>query len=186
MLDDLHAAIVDRLTADMPALQTCAAYPVIRQKIAIDAVLLELDELEPADFGDSTADFYARFVAYCIVDPTKAGAEMAVRNLAAEVAVRVSQEADFGFSEVQRSAEVLRVSEDSFKPELDSYLVWAVEFQIGLALGDVVWSADPADGVSVTTITVGDLDSVSTAHVMADGNEPSAESVVELPDQPKG
>jgi hypothetical protein len=187
MLDAIHAAIIARLSADITGLQTCAAYPKLQRKVSIPAVLLELDGLEEDDFGDGTADFTARFTAYCIISPNDTDADMSVRNLAATVAVRVSQEADFNVDAVQRSAEILRVGEDSFKPELDSYLVWAVEFQLGITLGETVWSATPATGVSVATITVGSLNNVGIAHSMAaGGDEPAADDLVPLPETPKG
>lgn len=184
MLDSLHTAIIARLTADLAGVY-CAAYPKLERTITLPAVLVELDELEPDDFGNEPFDCQARCTAYCIYDPTATNAELEVRNLAATVAVRVSQEADFGI-EVAKKAEVLRVGEDSFKPELDGYLVWAVEFQVGIHIGEDVWAANPADGVSVITITVGDLDIVHTDKLMADGNEPDAADDISLPEQPKG
>ncbi len=186
MLDSLHTAIVDRLAADIPGLGTCAAYPKIERKVALPAVLVELDELEPDDFGEGPFDCWARFTVYCIYDPVATDAELQVRNLAATVAVRVSQEEEFGAAEVVKAAEVLHVGPDGFKPELDGYLVWAVEFQIGISIGEAVWAANPADGVSVITVGVDDLDNVSASHVLADGNEPPADDSVDLPDQPKG
>lgn len=187
MLDALHAAIINRLTADLPGLGTCAAYPKIERRVTLPAVLVELDELEPEDFGDEAFGVLARFTAFCIYDPNAANAELEVRNLAATVAVRVSQEEDFGFDEVRKDAEVLRVGEDSFRPELDAYLVWAVEFELGVVIGENTWAKDPADGVSVVTITVGDLNSVGIDHSMADGtNEPEAVDNVDLPKTPKG
>lgn len=185
MLDSIHTAIVARLSADIPALATCAAYPRLQRKVSLPAVLVELDDLDPVDFGTERFDCWARFTAYCIYDPTLPNAELEVRKLAATVAVRVSQEADFG-EDIERVVEVLRVGEDSFKAELESYLVWAVEFQLGLSLGENEWSIDPAAGVSVTTITVGDLDSVYVAKQIADGSEPAADDEVSLPGQPKG
>lgn len=185
MLDSLHTAIVDRLNADIAGLGTCAAYPKIQRRVDLPAVLVDLVELEPADFGTDKFDCWAQFTAYCIVDPSDTNAELAVRNLAAEVAVRVSQEEDFGI-EVEKEAEVLRVGEDSFQPDLDGYLVWAVDFQIGLSLGEDVWSVDPAAGVPVTTITVGDLSTVSASKLIDNTDEPDASDTISLPEQPKG
>ena len=185
MLDSLHSAIIARLTADLTGLGTCALYPKLERRVVLPAVLVELTELEPDDFGDEQFGCYANFTAYCIYDPNATDAEKQVRNLAATVAVRVSQEDDFGL-DVQSGAEILRVGEDGFKPELDGYLVWAVDFRIGLLLGENVWSAAPATGASVATITVGSLNSVGITHVIADGHEPPAVDEVSLPATPKG
>ena len=103
------------------------------------------------------------------------------------VAVRVSQEEEFGLDCVRKPVDVLGVSEDSLKPELDGYLVWAVDFQLGIEIGEDVWAINPADGVSVVEISIGDLSSVGIDHSMAPGEaEPSAVDNVGLPEQPKG
>ena len=185
MLDALHTAIVARLSADIVALQTCAAYPKLTRQVVIPAVLLDLDELVPEDYGNEVGDFMLRFVAYCIVDPTAAGAELAARNLAAEVAVRAQQEGDFGF-EVETGVDVVRVGPDDFRAELEAYLVWSVEFTLGVNIGESVWSDQPADDISVTTITVGDLGAVDMAHQLPDPLAPAATDTLLLPDQPKG
>lgn len=185
MLDNLHIAIVDRFTADISGLATCDAYPSLQRRIGIPAVLIDMIELEPTDFGTDRFDCYALFTAYCIVDPNTANADLVVRNLATEVAVRVSQEADFGV-EVEREAEVTRVSEDNMRPDLDGYLVWAVDFQIGLSLGEDAWAINPADGVAVTEITVGDLDTVHVDKLIDNEDEPKTSDTISLPEQPKG
>lgn len=185
MLDELFAAIPARLSADIPGLGTCDIYPKLHRRVALPAVLLDMDELEPDEFGDGPLDCWARFTAYCVYDPNATNAELGVRNLAATVALRVTQEEDFGVA-VARSAEVLRVGPDDFMPEMEGYLVWSVEFRIGLSLGENVWAANPADGVSVITVGVEDLDAVDTSKRMADGQEPPAEDEILLPDQPKG
>jgi hypothetical protein len=184
MLSTLHTTIVARLTPDLPGVSV-AAYPKLERRVTLPAVLVDLEELEPDDFGEGAFDCWARFTAYCICDPNAAGADLAVRNLAATVAVRIKQEEDFGTT-VERQAEVLRVAPDAFRPDLDGYLVWAVEFRIGLALGETVWSANPAAGVSVATITVGDLNSAYTDKQLVSAAEPEAADLIDLPSTPKG
>lgn len=186
MLNALHDAIVERMTADLSGV-TVDAYPKLERRITLPAVLFDLDELEPNDFGEDGFGVIARFTAYCVADPNTDAAEMAIRNLAATVAVRVSQEADFGLDDVLTPAEVIRIGEDSFKPELDGYLVWAVDFEIGITIGENEWATNPADGVSVTTISVGEFSSVGADHSMTTGtDEPEAVDNVDLPDTPKG
>lgn len=155
MLDALHAAIVARLKVDIPTLLTVEAYPAIQRSVTIPAVLIDLDELAPDDFHDVTVGFQARFKAYCIVDPVPDAAEMDVRNLAAEVATRIIQERDFGVTEVEEGAEVLRIGPDVWKPELEGYLVWAVDFTVGISVGEGFWKYDPDPADAVQQITVG-------------------------------
>lgn len=185
MLSELHTAVVDRLAVDISSLATCASYPRLNRKIDIPAVLIDQTELEPADFGTDKFDCWVMFTAYCIVDPNQTDAELAVRNLAAQVAVRVSQEEDFSI-EVERAAEVVRVSEDNLNPDLEGYLVWSVDFQIGMALGEDAWLINPAADVAVTTITVGDLDTVHIDKLIDNEDEPETSDTISLPEQPKG
>ncbi len=184
MLDALHTAIIDRLKADLPSV-FIEAYPDLKRTVTLPAVLIDLEELEPDDFGEEPLDCWARFTAYCIYSPNATKADQQIRNLAAEVAVRVSQEADFGI-EIHKPVQVLRIAPDSFKDELEGYLVWAVEFQVGISIGEDVWSIDPADGVSVVEIELNDFNGADLDHVMADGDEPAAQDSIELPAQPKG
>lgn len=178
MLTDLHDAIVERLSADLPTLGTCAAYPKIRQSIALPAVLIECAELTPDDQGSATLDVTARFVAYCIYDPVAEDCENQVRDLAITVAVRVVQEATFG--QIVSSARIVRIGEDDFKPELDGYRVWAVEWTHDLTLGEAVWQGVPVVA-AVTTVTLGSFTVYAANHSMADGAlEPAAADHLDL------
>nr|BDD46292.1 hypothetical protein 12 [Gammaproteobacteria bacterium] len=184
-LTTLHDRIVTRLSSDMVA-TTVAAYPELPRKIDIPAVLIDLDDVDVADFGDGDRlGLLASFTAYCITDPSQANAEMIVRNLAVTVALRIFQEDDFG-ADVSRGAEIIRIGPDNLQPELEGYRVWSVAFEVGIEVGEDAYLADPADGVHVTTITIGDLNTVDISHVMADGNEPTAEDEISLPETPKG
>lgn len=186
LLDDIHAAIVSRLAANFPTVVLCEAYPADLDRLPLPALLLELGELEPTELGDDALDgFNGSFTVYCLYDETLAGAELAVRNLAVEVAVRIRQEGTFG-QDIERPAEVMRVAEDNMKPELDGYLSWAVDFQLGFTLGEDVWSDQPASGVPVTQVVLGDLSEVHLDHALADPEAPAADDLVNLPDQPKG
>ena len=176
MLDQIHTDIIARLAPDLSAqgLQTLEAYPELQRSVALPAVLLELSELAPDDFSDATVGFQARFTAYCIVDPIPDTADMDVRNLAAEVATRIIQEQDFGNAAVMERAEVLSIGPNEWKPELDGYLVWAVQFSLGVSVGEGYWRFDPAPGVAVTTITVGDCAIVHGENYAAPGEHTDA------------
>lgn len=178
MLTALHDAIVARLSADLPTLQTCARYPKLEGNVPIPAVLIDCEEITPDDQGSATLDVTVRFVAYCIVDPVLPGAELEVRNLAATVAVRVFQEEDFG--QPVGSARIVRIGEDDFRPELDGYFVWAVEWTHDMSLGEDYWQGAPISG-PVTTVTVGSLKVYTAQHSMADGaQEPAADDYLDL------
>ena len=185
MLSEIQTAIVDRLTPDLPGV-ACAAYPKLARKITIPAALVELDELEPGNFGVDEFGVAARFIVYCIVDHTAANAEIDVRNLAMKVAARVWQEETFGVDSVRSRVEIIRIGEDSINPDLEGYLVWSVEFEIGLVVGETEWNLNPVAGADVTTIVIGDLDGADITHTIADGLEPETVDKIDLPDQPKG
>jgi len=184
MLSAIHTAIVDRLTPDLPGV-TCATYPKLTRKIDIPAALVELDEIEPENFGVDEFGIAARFIVYCIIDHTTVDAELVVRNLAMKVAARVWQEEDFGVDAVRSKVEIIRIGDDSLNPDLEGYLVWSVEFEVGLAVGETEWSNNPVAGVDVTTIEIGDLDGVDMTHTIADG-APVASDSLDLDEQPKG
>lgn len=178
MLTELHNAIITRLRADMPTLGTCAAYPKLEQSVLLPAVLIECAELLPDDQGSATLDVTARFVAYCIYDPVATDAEMQVRELAITVAVRVFQESTF--SQPVSSARIVRLGEDDFKPELDGYRVWAVEWTHDFSLGEPVWKGLPVVG-AVATVPIGSFKVYTADHSMAVGLlEPAATDRIDL------
>jgi len=186
MLDNLEDRIIARLQADFPAAQVLL-YPENHTRFNLPAILLDLNELAYEDEDGGRLMFTARFVAYCLENPNGADAERTVRNFATEVAVRIHQEEDFGADDVTRNANIIDVGPNAFRPELHSYICWAVEFEIGITVGEGVWNGAPADGVPVTTIEVGDLNTAHLNHSMAAGaDEPVAEDTINLPDQPKG
>jgi len=185
MLDELLNAIVARLNTDIPGLAVCEAYPKLEKSIALPALLTEIDDIDPGDFGNETFDCWVRLKTFCIYDRIEANSSLEVIKLATAVAVAITQEDDFGLS-VEKGADIFAVGPDDFKAELDGYHVWSVEYRIGITLGETEWLADPADGVPVSQITVGDLSSIDINHVLADGNEPSSGDSINLPEQPKG
>ena len=185
MLSAIHTAIVDRLTADLPGV-ACAAYPDLSDSIIVPAALVELDEMEPENFGVDEFGIAARFIVYCIVDHATPTAELVVRNMAMKAGVRIWQEEDFGVDAVRSKVEIIRIGADSLNPDLLGYLVWSVEFEIGLVVGEAEWDMNPLDGADVSVIETDDLDDVNMTHVIADGLEPVAEDLLNLPEQPKG
>jgi len=153
VLTDLHNAIVTRLQTDMPELQSCETYPDLNHdsSIALPGVLIEMDTgIEPAtDDGTDRLCITTRWRAYCIYDPNQPNADLEVRNLAVSVAVKIKLASRFGQS--VNPAQIVHIGEDAFKPELDSYLVWVVEWEHGICLGTSIWDSV---GVTPTEINV--------------------------------
>lgn len=137
MLDNLaqlHTAIVAGLKAKMPTIPTIAAYPNIKRRVTLPAVLVELDEIEPGtDPGTGETALIGRMQARCIIDPSLPDADILVRELAARVAVALQAET-WGLP--IGVASLVQIGEDGFKPELDGYIVWLVEWTHEFHLGE--------------------------------------------------
>lgn len=140
MLDNLaqlHTAIVSGLCSKLAGIPTVEAYPVIQRRIHLPAVLLELAEMEPGgDPGTGETALVGRFQARAIVDPNQPAADLQVRELAARIAVALTHET-WGL-EIS-VAQLVQIGDDAFKPELDGYLVWVVEWTHEFHLGAAAW-----------------------------------------------
>ncbi|MBA8757701.1 hypothetical protein HCR18_01025 [Wolbachia pipientis] len=135
---NLHTAICNKLREEIPAIQTCEVYPAIRREIIAPAVFVELASLEPGkDPGTEEFALRARFEARIVVDGTVEDSSVVVRSLAAEVA-RVVNKNTWNVENVL-PGEFLSAEVDNFKPELDAYLVWLVEWVHELYTGQLMW-----------------------------------------------
>ena len=126
-LSELHTAIFDHLTAALPGVHVLPPYPDIRRAIkALPALIVELTGLEPGDDpGTGEVALIGRFTGHVIVDPNLPEANMRVREIAIALARELNRQ-DFGLPiGIARLADM---GEDGFSPDLDSYLVWAVEW----------------------------------------------------------
>ena len=139
MLDNLaqlHEAIVFGLRKKIPGM-TIDTYPVIERRISLPAIVIELSEMDPSgDPATGETALIGRFAARAIVDPNDDDAYMKVRELAARIAVAITHETwglPIGI------AQIVQIGEDSFKPELDGYLVWVVEWAHEFHLGEMLW-----------------------------------------------
>lgn len=136
---DLHQKICTTLKEEIPAIQTCEVYPTIRREIIAPAVFVELSSLEPGkDPGTEELALRARFEARIVVDGTVEDSQVVVRSLAAEVA-RVVNKNTWGVKNIL-PGEFLSAEVDNFKPELDAYLVWLVEWGHEVHVGKSIWS----------------------------------------------
>ncbi|UZE38205.1 hypothetical protein [Wolbachia endosymbiont of Drosophila pseudotakahashii] len=149
---DLHQKICTMLKEEIPAIQTCEVYPAIRKELLAPALFVELVSLEPGkDPGTEEFALRARFEARIVVDSTVENASIIVRSLAAEVA-RVVNKNTWNVKNIA-PGEFLSAGGDDFKPELDAYLVWLVEWVHELHTGESIWSEI---GVIPHTISVGE------------------------------
>jgi hypothetical protein len=150
-LNDLHKAIYTTLKAEISSIQTCDIYPIIRTTIVAPAVFVELASLEPGrDPGTEELALRARFEARIIIDSTIENAAIVVRSLAAEVA-KVVNKNTWGMN--VSPAEFISAEVDGFKPELDSYLVWLVNWVHEIHLGESVWK----DTIKPHAIEIGEM-----------------------------
>ncbi|WGS51754.1 hypothetical protein LFL96_04910 [Paraburkholderia sp. D15] len=137
---------------DVPAID---AYPRIGKRIPTPCIAIEMSEMEPGhDPGNGQTSLIGRFQARAIVDPLGPHADLAVRQLAARIACAVQGET---WGVPVTPAKLVQIGDDPFKPELDAYLVWLVEWTHEFDLGDVtqpfpgsgavvVWGVDPETG----------------------------------------
>ncbi|HDR9148100.1 hypothetical protein [Burkholderia vietnamiensis] len=154
-LKALHEAIERDMRVKLPTIKRIEAYPRLGQKIETPLIAIELNEFEPGhDDGTGDVALIARMQARVVFDPIDEGAELAVREVAARVAM-VAHGNTWGLPITP--GKVVQVAEDPFRPQLDTYCVWLVEwtheFGIGMELDEipdgrsVVWGVDPGTGL---------------------------------------
>ncbi|MFP3016235.1 MAG: hypothetical protein ACEY3L_01730 [Wolbachia sp.] len=149
---DLHNAICTTLKKEIPAIQTCEVYPAIRKELIAPAVFVELSSFEKGhDPGTEELALKARFEARIVIDSTIENAPIIVRTLAAEVAKVVNKST---FSMNISPGEFLSAEPDGFRPELDAYLVWVVDWVHEIHIGESVWSET---GIKPHIIEIGNV-----------------------------
>jgi len=159
-LIDCADALVDKLRIQLPDIPviTADAPPQAQRSLRVPAVYLEIDSIEPLqEAGDSRLLADLRWQARVLVDPNQPRADLLVRALAARVAVALH--------EIRRPIpghghiRLATASDDAFRPEIDGYKVWVVEFNIELALG----ALEPP-GITPSEIHVGIDPKIGTGH----------------------
>ncbi len=102
------------------------------------AIFVELASLEPGkDSGTEELALKARFEARIVIDSTIENAPIIVRTLAAEVA-KVVNKNTWNVKNVS-PGEFISGGEDGFRPELDAYLVWMIEWVHTIHVGRSIW-----------------------------------------------
>ncbi|BET28481.1 hypothetical protein wCauATS_06830 [Wolbachia pipientis] len=149
---DLHNAICTTLKREISSIQTCEVYPAIRKELVAPAVFVELSGFEKGhDPGTEELALKVRFEARIVVDGTVEYSSLVVRSLAAEVA-RVVNKNTWNVENVS-PAEFISAEVDGFRPELDAYLVWLVEWVHEVHSGKSVWST----GIMPHVIEIGEV-----------------------------
>lgn len=152
ILTELQKAICRILKKEISAIQTCEVYPTIRKELVAPALFVELVSLEPGkDPGTEELALRARFEARIVIDSTIENAPIIVRSLAAEVA-RVVNKNTWNVKNVS-PGEFISGGGDDFRPELDAYLVWLVEWTHEVHEGKSVWST----GIMPHVIEIGEV-----------------------------
>ncbi|CAQ54355.1 putative phage related protein [Wolbachia endosymbiont of Culex quinquefasciatus JHB] len=150
---DLHKAICTKLKEEISAIQTCEIYPAIRKELLAPAVFVELSGFEKGhDPGTEELALKARFEARIVIDSTIENAPVIVRTLAAEVA-RVVNKNTWNVENVS-PGEFISAEIDGFRPELDAYLVWVVDWVHEIHIGKSVWSET---GIKPHIIEIGNV-----------------------------
>ncbi|MFT4327931.1 MAG: hypothetical protein AB3P07_04980 [Wolbachia pipientis] len=150
--NSLYNAICTTLKREIPAIQTCEIYPSIRKELVAPALFVELVSLESGkDPGIEELALKARFEARIVIDSTVENASIIVRSLATEVA-RVVNKNTWNMKNVS-PGEFISGGGDDFRPELDAYLVWMVEWSHQLHLGKSIWTENK---IKPHTIIIGE------------------------------
>ncbi len=107
---------------------------------------------EGHDPGTEELALKARFEARIVIDSTIENAAIIVKTLAAEVA-RVVNKNTWNVKNVS-PGEFISGGGDDFRPELDAYLVWMVEWVHTIHVGRSIWEEGK---IKPHTINVGNI-----------------------------
>lgn len=137
-LEQLYGAIEQHIRDAIPDLAYVATMPdLLKESVAIPAVVIELVELEPGQdqlTGETVLD--ARFEARVIVGSEQEQPQQQAAFAASQIAVLLRMQT-WGV-EVD-PAVFVRAAQDWTRPELDTYAVWVVEWTQGIYLGKEEW-----------------------------------------------
>jgi hypothetical protein len=162
-LEDLHATIEAAIKAKFPDLKTVEFYREDRDSLDLPACLLDLTEFEEEpkeDPGTGQLAVMARFEAEFVLGFRTPKAKLSARILAAAFAHFVSSRRWPG-GKVGK-AESIQAYKSDFKPELDQYEVWCVEWRQIVHLGESVWKDE---GTVPTTVFLGHAPKIGIPHV---------------------
>lgn len=144
-LTQLVNGVAQTLATKIAGMATVSAFPQIGKRIRLPALLIDIDQLEPGeDPGTGELAMKASIQAYIVVDPVVGNAQALVKELAARVAMAGIHE---NWGVPVAPAKLVQIGDASFRPELNGYETWLVEWTNDIRLGtEIDWQtyADPA------------------------------------------
>jgi hypothetical protein len=165
-IQEVHARIVDAIKAAFPDLATVEFYREDRDALDTPACLLDMAEFEDApeaDPGTGQLAVRCRFEAELVLGFRTPQAKLSARVLAGALAQFIHKDLR---RVVTRLAppEGIHAYRSDFKPELDKYEVWTVEWREIMHLGESVWKDGDAD-VTPTTVLFSYAPDIGTPHI---------------------
>ncbi len=170
----LHQAIVADIKAQFPSLATVEFYRgqdagEDRRSLTTPACLLDLTELEAepeADPGTEQLAMVAKFEAALVIDFRTTSSKLSIRQLAVSLAAwlrlrRWGNPAVVGKKLPTGPAQVIGAYPDDFQPDLERFVVWRVEWQQVIHLGQTVWKPE---GAAPTTVLLGGAPDIGIGH----------------------
>jgi hypothetical protein len=130
-IEQLHEAIRGGLAARLAGVPTVLHYPPSEATLALPAVLVELAALRPGrDPGTGETALLARFTARLIVDAAGAKAALALRELAARLALSLQHE-NWGLPVGMAQLLQAGAAATPAAGRLEWQLEWTHEFELG-------------------------------------------------------
>jgi hypothetical protein len=158
-LEGVHEAIRAKIQEKFLVLRTVECYLDERTELPTPACLIEMTECEPQD--DQKLDtgqfaFKTRWDAYFLVSFKTPQAKLTVRKLAVDFAI-FAEENRWGLKIAP--AKVMWAGDDDFKPELEKFEIWRVEWSQVLYLGET-----PSFEGAIPTPYLGFSPDIGTGH----------------------
>jgi hypothetical protein len=146
-LGQLHQAILVKISAQFPDLQTVADYSQSRVQFNAPACFVELTQLDAGDSDPGTEQLQvaARFEAHLIIGFRQPEAKRAIRQLAGAFSVFIrNQRWGLPVGPAQFVAaspsEIAGTGKNPDQP--DQYEVWTIEWEQQIHLGQSAWAGD--------------------------------------------
>ncbi|AZC23227.1 hypothetical protein [Pseudomonas sessilinigenes] len=136
-LDQLYQAIEQQIREAIPGLFDVAVMPDKLGRMALPAVIVELNELEPGTdplTGETALE--ARFEARVMVGAEQPQSQRQALFIASQLAVLLRMQT---WGQPVEAARFVRSGQDWTRPELDGYTIWTVEWTQGFYLGQEEW-----------------------------------------------
>lgn len=126
--------------------------------------LLDLVEMDPgeADAGTEQVDVMARFEAAMVVSFRTPSAKVAIRALAANYAAYLRKKLRWP-GVVNGKIQGIQCFKDDFRPELDQYEVWTVQWAQVLRFGTGVWKNEGTTPARIFASFVPDIGGANEA-----------------------